>query len=500
MAVPSNITGLETSTGEQSRQGTTSAPILFVDLDGSLIATDLLWESTLAVIKRQPWRCISMIHWLTRGRAVLKQKLARLAQLDVTSLPYHQDVVEYVESEHDQGRTTILATASDSVHARGVADHLGIFDDILASDGQTNLKSHTKLLAIKDYCREHGTRDFAYLGDSRADLPIWREAGEAIVVAPSRRVRRATNQLDCPTRVLGSNPSATKSVLRAMRIHQWVKNVLLFVPLILAHKWGDAGRLGQASLAFLSFGFCASAVYVVNDLLDLAADRLHPQKRRRPFAAGDVPIALGPPLALMLLIMGLSTAALLLPVSFTAILISYLFVTTAYSMWLKRKVMADVLTLAGLYTLRIWAGGAATTIPVSEWLVAFAVFLFVSLAFVKRYAEIDRLARDGETKTSGRGYRTSDLSLIETMGLCSGYLAVLILALYINSDDVEKLYSQRQPLWLMCPLLMYWISRLWILAKRSELHEDPVVFAMTDRVSLAIGMIAMFLVAFTSLV
>lgn len=296
----------------------------------------------------------------------------------------------------------------------------------------------------------------------------------------------------------GARPSRPRALVRALRPHQWAKNLLLFLPLILAHSWFDAERLRRAVLAFGAMGACASAVYVCNDLLDLESDRAHPRKRLRPFASGALPIAWGPPLAAGLLAAALAIAVLL-PPTFLACLGLYLAVAAAYSLWLKRKVMIDVVVLAGLYTLRILAGGQATATPVSEWLMAFAIFLFTSLAFAKRHAELARLLREGKELARGRDYLAVDLAMIGPMGTASGYLAVLVLAMYIHGSEVHRLYRYLWPLWLICPLLLYWISRLWLLAGRGDLNEDPLVFTLRDRVSWVVASLVFVLIAIAAL-
>jgi 4-hydroxybenzoate polyprenyltransferase len=400
-------------------------------------------------------------------------------------------VLELVRQERARGATIVLATASDQGWARRIAAHLGLFDDVLASDGQSNLKGRSKLEAIENYCRERDLTSFAYVGDARADLPIWREAKQVYAVAPGRTLLSAIRSFSEPACLAGGARTPRRAALRAMRPQQWVKNLLVFVPLLLAHQIKDLERFWLGCLAFIAFSACASAVYVVNDLLDIEADRNHPHKKRRPFAAGDLPIQWGPILVVLLLAVAFGIAVAISG-QFTGLLLLYMVMTTLYSVWLKTKVMADVLVLAGLYTLRIIAGGAAVDVPVSEWLMAFSMFLFTSLAFAKRYSELQRLAQEGGMEAKGRGYLVGDLGLVENLGPTSGYMAVVVLALYIKSgsEHMQHLYANVKYLWLICPLLLYWISRLWLLAKRGLLPEDPVVFALKDWVSLAVGAFA----------
>lgn len=271
-----------------------------------------------------------------------------------------------------------------------------------------------------------------------------------------------------------------------MRPHQWVKNLLVFIPLLVGHQWGSAVRILATTLALVAFSMTASAVYVLNDVLDLQADRRHPQKRRRPFAAGRLPVTAAPVLLAVLLSLAALTC-LPLPGLFDACLSLYAVSSLAYALWLKWKPMIDVVLLAGLYTLRVLAGGVVADVTPSEWLLGFSLFMFLSLAFAKRHAELARLK--SELKWGARGYLVHDLGLIETLGAVSAYLAVLVLALYIHAPATRELYRQPVVLWLLCPLLLYWTSRLWLIARRGLLDEDPIVFAFRDRVSLIVAAI-----------
>lgn len=462
---------------------------LFVDLDGTLIATDVFAESLVSALKLPPRLALQVPLWAAEGRPKLKASLAEHISPDPHSLPYHLEVLDFLRREQATGRPIILATATASRWAGQMAEHLGLFSDVLSSDAHRNLKGPQKLLAIQDYCRAHDYRSFAYMGDAQADLHVWREAAEIYVVQPSAGMLSAVREIREPRGVFGRQPSRLRAVWRLLRPQQWVKNVLLFAPLILAHRVGDVSRLLAALWAFVAFSVCASGVYVLNDLLDIEADRRHPRKRRRPFAAGELPIGWGPALTALLLAGSFTLAALTLPWHFTLLLGVYLLATVLYSFWLKRMVLVDVFVLAGLYTLRIRAGGAATELPISEWFMALSLFLFTSLAFAKRYTELAGLANQEESRARGRGYHPEDMRYIESIGPTSGYLAVLVLALYINNNDVKLLYPHPQWLWLACPLLLYWISRLWLLATRRRLHEDPVIFAVTDPVSVATGVL-----------
>ncbi len=454
---------------------------LCVDLDGTLIKTDLLFELFLLLVKRRPLDLFRVPGWLLKGRAYLKQKLAASVTLDVTCLPYREPLLSFLREQKAAGRSLTLATAADERVAGRIAEHLGIFDAVVASDGVTNCAGRHKLAALTE---RHGGNGFVYVGDAAVDLPIWRQAEGAILVAGGTRFE---GQLSNVERTFTDAPRP-KEVLKAIRLHQWAKNVLLFIPLVLAHEVANLPLLGAALAAFVAFGLLASSVYVQNDLLDLEADRHHARKRFRPFAAGTLPIRFGLLLAPLLIVLSVATA-LFLPPAFIAVLGLYFVTTVSYSFYFKRKPILDVLLLSLLYTLRIVAGGAAIGVAVSPWLLAFSMFFFLNLAYVKRFSELRELP--GESSLRARGYTRTDLEGLADLGVSSGYVSILVVALYINSPEVRTLYATPEALWLLCPLLVYWVSRVWLLARRGKMHDDPVVFALRDRVSYAIGAAAL---------
>lgn len=459
---------------------------LVVDLDGTLIKTDLLVESANRLVTRQPMRSLSMLGWLRRGRAALKAGLADAVELDAASLPYHEPLLAWLREQHAGGRRIVLATASHRALAEQVARHLGLFEAVLASDGDLNLKAARKrdLLVAR-----YGDKGFDYIGNDAADLAVWPAARTAHVVSDAASlVKRARAVADVGTVWPADRPPAWKALWRALRPHQWLKNTLIFVPLLASHGYGHAELLLQSMLAFVAFGLAASSVYIGNDLIDIADDRHHPRKRRRPFAAGDVSLLHGWCLAPLLVVAAFTLSATLLAPAFTASLAIYLGLTLAYSLRLKQVALLDVMLLAGLYTLRIIAGTAALQLPLSFWLLSFSVFIFCSLAFVKRFSELADARQDGrEGPLRGRGYHASDLEIVSSFGSATGYIAVLVLALYIQDPHTAELYASPKFIWLACPLLLYWISRTWLIAHRGQMHDDPIVFALTDRVSWAIG-------------
>lgn len=462
----------------------TTEPALCVDLDGTLIATDMLWESFLLLMKQHPWHIFTLPFWLLRGKSYFKHKIARLVEVDTATLPFRSDVLNFLQQEKARGREIVLATASDKKIADEIERQLGIFGRVIASDGEVNYSGTDKSGALIEHFGEKG---FDYIGNAHVDLPIWRAARFALLVDPSRRLLSKAEQKTTVKHVFRQTRNRLLILLKAIRVHQWVKNLLVFVPIIMAHRFFDAELLLQTVSAFFAFSLCASGIYVLNDLLDLQSDRRHPRKQFRPFAAGKLSIATGVGLIPVLLLGAFSFAYLVLPMSFLGILALYFVTTTAYSFFLKKVSILDILILAGLYTLRIFAGGVATSVPISAWLLAFSMFLFLSLAYMKRYAELNVLEGNGEEGAVGRGYLMSDRHGLLSMGTASGYLSVLVLALYINSEEVTRLYNQPLVLWLVCPLLLYWITRMWFRAQRGDIDDDPLVAALKDPFSYGVG-------------
>lgn len=447
-----------------------------VDLDGTLINTDTIIESTIHLIKTKPSNIFLLAVWLLKGKANLKHQIARRASLDVTLLPYNKPLLDWLKKQKQNGRPLILATASDFSLAQKIASHIGIFSRVVASDGHINLSSHKKAQALTTL---HGAKQFCYAGNSRADLAVWRVAGSAIVVNGSPSLLKAASQHAPIEKVFPRQPLSFQTIAKTIRIHQWVKNLLLFVPLIAAHQVADIPLLTSATIAALSFCCMASAIYIMNDLFDLEADRAHHTKRFRPLAAGTIP----PVTAIAIAgILGIASLALALPLPprFAIALALYVMINLAYSSTIKQIALLDVITLSSLYVLRILAGSAATHVMTSSWLFVFAMFLFTSLALVKRFSEITNLAKQNKDKAIGRGYTSDDKQILGMLGIASGFISLLVLSLYISSDTVTNLYRAPMLLWLMIPLLLFWISRLWLLAYRGQVHEDPIMFAIKD--------------------
>ncbi|HET6655094.1 MAG TPA: UbiA family prenyltransferase [Gammaproteobacteria bacterium] len=457
----------------------TAAIPLCIDLDGTLIRSDVLVESALALLARNPLYAFTMLWWLRRGRAYAKQQVARRVDLAVARLPYDTALMDWLRSQRGQ-RKLVLCTASDRRYADAVAAHVGLFDEVLASDGRTNLSGSRKAAALT---ARYGERQFDYAGNERADLAVWRHARRAVVVGAGNGLERAAAATCSVERSFPPATSRLRAAAKALRPHQWLKNLLVFVPLLAAHRFFDGGALTATALAVTSFCLCASGTYLLNDLLDLDADRSHPRKRRRPFASGSLPLTVGLVGAPLLTVAAFALSLAITPV-FAFTLLCYFALTLSYSLQLKRIAMLDVIVLAGLYTVRIIGGAAAMAQELSFWLLAFAMFVFLSLAMLKRYAELHDLRAQGGSLASGRGYDVEDLALVQSLGAAAGYVSVLVLALYINSGASQSLYTRPAVLWLLCPLLLYWISRAWAIAHRGAMHDDPLVFAATDRVSL----------------
>jgi 4-hydroxybenzoate polyprenyltransferase/phosphoserine phosphatase len=460
---------------------------LCVDLDGTLLASDSLHELALALAGREPSALLALPGWLAGGRANLKARLAERATLDPASLPYRTEVLDAIRAARAEGRPCVLVTAADRRVAEAVAAHLGCFDEVWASDGRANLKGDAKAARLRE---RFGAGGFEYLGDARADLPVWEAAGTASVVAPSGGLARRVAARVPIERRLGERASAgdrASAWLYELRIHQWAKNALVALPLLTSHRIVEPALWAHAAVAFLAFSLAASAVYVANDLLDLASDRAHPTKRKRPFASGVLPIASGVVAAPLLLAAAFALGLAFLPPAFAAVLAGYAATNVLYSLWLKRVAIADVILLASFYALRVVAGGVAVAILPSPWLLAFCLFFFLNLGFLKRSIDVRR--SDGV----GRAYGERDLPILVALGTAAASASLVVLAFYIQSEAVTALYRTPALLWLALPLGGFWTSRAWLLAHRGEVHDDPVVFALRDPVTWGVGAAALVL-------
>lgn len=449
------------------------------DLDDCLLKTDLLYEQWLVLLKTKPGLFILSFFWLFKGRAFFKSQLSQHVAISPSSLPYREGVVHLLKSSRaEQFNTLILASASPTSWVKDIANHLDLFHHSLGSSSELNLKGANKYQAIKTLV---GENTFTYIGDHPVDYEIWKHSSEIVAVNPSRGLRDKINLLAKPTKFITDEPVKTwKLIFKQLRPHQWIKNTLVLLPALAGHKVWNLEVLSNSLLAFAGFSMAASFVYVLNDLLDLKSDRSHHTKKFRPFASGNLPIKWGLLLLPSLLLACLLFSALL-PLQFSAWICVYLGLNLAYSFYLKQSVVVDIIILSIMYTLRIFAGAAATGVPVSEWLLSFSTLFFFSLACVKRYTEIIR--SKNKITLDGRGYRQVDHTMIQSLGVGSGLISLLIILLYLQSKDVRSLYSQPQNLWFATPILLFWISRIWILTNRDEVHDDPVVFAVKDKIS-----------------
>jgi 4-hydroxybenzoate polyprenyltransferase/phosphoserine phosphatase len=464
-------------------------PPLVVDLDGTLIRSDMLYESFFSSIPKGLGHHRATLAALLHGKAPLKAYLADAAGIDHALLPYNAAVLDLIRDAKSRGRRVYLATASDRRHAEQVAEHLGVFDGVFASDGVTNLSGSAKArLLIETF----GERSFDYVGNGNVDLAIWKHARQAYIIGGSTALLRKVQALGIPVECIDKSGTTFRAWRKALRVHQYAKNVLVFVALVTAHAYTRTAAL-HALLAFVSFSLCASSVYLLNDLVDLNADRQHPSKRNRPFAAGTIPLAHGLLAVPVLLVLAFACAAAAsLPLVIT--LAVYFGLTLAYSLRLKRKLMVDVVVLAMLYTARVIAGAAALPVIPSEWLLAFSMFVFTCLALVKRYTElamrIDRELPD----PSNRNYRLVDLPIVGALAAASGFNAVTIFALYVSSPAVREVYRRPELLWLICPVLLYWLGRVVLLAHRRVIDDDPILFALRDRISIMSGGLIMSII------
>ena len=460
--------------------------VVCADVDGSVIATDLLYESLLFALKQDIWILFFVPFWLLRGRAHLKRQLAaRAAGMSLELMPMNAEVVSYLRAAAESGQRVIFASASDSLLVERLADQFDFVSAVIASDGSSNRKGSAKAQAIREVV---GDSSWEYIGDSSADFDVWREAAHVVCVSSNPKFAARVKSRYPTADILEKERCSIKVVLRALRVHQWMKNILVFAPLVLAHQIFNARGWMMAGAAALSFSLCASGVYLLNDLLDLEADRRHPRKKKRPCASGVFPISQALALAPILFVSAFAIALAVQP-EFSVVLGIYLILTSAYSYRLKALALVDIILLAILYTIRIVGGGIATGIHLSQWLLGLSMFIFFSLACVKRFSELLVLQQRKEHRTWGRGYAVSDMEQVASFGTASGYIAVLVLALYVSGKEVAALYANPTVIWMACPLLLYWISRIWLLARRGFVHDDPLVFALHDKVTYVVAAI-----------
>lgn len=452
---------------------------LCVDLDGTLIRSDLLHESLLALLRRNPFYILLLPLWTLKGRAHLKRQIAHRIRINPASLPFNEEFVQFLSEEKRIGRRLVLTTASDVLLAREIAGFLGLFDDVLGSDGNINLKGETKRDAIQEMV---GGGGYDYAGDSPQDLPVWEAARNGVVVRPSASLLAQVQGATFLHRVFGERPPLAPLLLAALRPYRWVKNLLLFLPFVASLEIIRSGLPVDALLAFIAFSLCSSGVYILNDLLDLADDRAHPERRLRPFASGNLALSWAP--VLLLALLGSSAAiTLFLPEPFQGALLLYFALATAYSAFFKKVMLVDVFFLTGTYVIRVLAGHAVGGFELSAWMLSFSIFLLFSLALLRRHGELHFLRERLRMTPQGDGYQTHDVEPLASLGIASGLLSALVLSQYAGSPAAASLYERPQALYFVCAALLYWISRLWLVASRGRIEGDPLVFAVKDKAS-----------------
>jgi 4-hydroxybenzoate polyprenyltransferase len=467
--------------------------VLVVDLDNTLAATDTLLESVFLYLKTWPFGFFLLVGWLFKGKSYFKDQLAQRVCPQATTLPYRREVLDYIAKAKAAGIPVLLATASNRRIAASVAEHLGLFSDVLASDAGTNLSGQRKLNAV---LARVGKKPFAYIGDSLVDVPLWEAAHTAVLVAPAARFLKSLKGHP-RVEVLPSSrqEGRLRTWIKTFRLHQWAKNLLVFLPAIMAHRVLEPAIIQHLIMAFLSLSLSASSIYLLNDLLDLEADRLHVRKKYRPLASGTFSVKTALLLIPVFLLVSFSMALSLLPLPFFYALCIYLLLTTLYSFVLKQKIIIDVVLLASLYTFRVIAGAIAVDILVSSWLLAFSMFFFLSLALMKRYSELLMMHEDID-QIPGRGYVRFDAETTMASGIASGQLSLLVFALFMNDAGMRELYGKPTLLWFVLPVLFYWITRMWMIAHRGEMLEDPIVFTIKDRASyVALVIIILIMIA-----
>ncbi len=459
---------------------------LVVDLDFSFIKVDSLVECYIYLFKTNPWSTLKLLLVLRKGIAWFKRSVAEAIDPEDLRFPLNLHVLNLIEEERQKGFKVLLATGADRKIAKKVFEQYGVFDEFISSDGSVNLVGNAKLSAIKN---KIGTGKFTYIGDSAKDLPIWKQSERAIVVHPTSSLKRKlkNEKIDFVTVELAPF-NTLKALFKSIRVHQWSKNTLVFVPLITSHGFYSLEYLKNGLAAFAAFSFCSSGVYLINDTIDVFDDRKHSEKKFRPLAAGDLTAGAAVKSAILMTAIGLGIAAASHPI-LGYLLALYLALTGLYTVELKRWALADVFLLSGFYVLRVVCGGVSMGIQISYWLTAFTLFFFLSLAFAKRFAELDKNVKDGKLLTPGRGYQKSDLQVLSMLGVGSGVMAVSILAFYIHSEQGTRIYSNTTILWPVIAIVFYWLARIWLFAHRGTLQHDPVVFALKDSASYILGFI-----------
>jgi len=454
-----------------------------VDLDGTLMRTDSFVEMLISFVRSNPFRLIKVAYFLiSRGKGYTKSKLAENTGVSEKLLPFHSEFLKFLIDQKKQNRRLILTTGSSEIFAKKVSDHLGIFDQVIASTSKINMIGKKKLKAVHSLL---GGKPFAYAGNSHQDIPLWLAAEEQFFVnTPARIKRKVLKKKNRLKQEFKSVPFSLSNFFKAIRIHQWTKNLLIFVPLITAHSF-DLDSFKICFLSFLAFGLCASSSYIFNDILDIQFDRLSKSKSARPFANGEFSIKFGV-LLIILLFVGAIAFSTLVSINLGYLLLIYFLSSVLYSVYFKPFAIVDLIFLASFFTFRVFVGIVVLEVSFSIWLINFCFLTFFGLAACKRYTEI---SRNGKSKLPGRNYEFSDQTFLMNLGLASCFTALVIFLLFIDHLNLTDTYSNPQFLWGIFPILLFWFSRIWWLNVKDKLDEDPLIFAIRDIPSILVAVL-----------
>lgn len=465
---------------------------LVIDLDGTLVKTDTLLESMVIYLRQNPSQIFNIFLWISKGKVYFKSKISEHTNLDPNCLPYCSEVLALIQKYKSEQCKIILATAAHHKIAQSIADHLGVFDEVFATHQGQNLRAHNKQNLLLD---KYGEGNYDYVGNSKDDIPVLATAHLKYVANPDFWLRRIINQRDFIT-ITPKKENRLILWFKALRWYQWIKNILIILPLISAHEFQSLVQL-PIWVAFLSFCMAASSGYILNDILDIFEDRNHPDKKERPFAKGVLPISQGIGVSTVLIIFAVISSFYISTYLAITVLVYYI-TTLSYSFFFKRKMLIDVFVLAFLYALRVTAGIIALQLDTTPWLIAFCLFTFLSLAFAKRYSELyNAFQKKGKTILSGRNYHTEDLMILKSFGVSSSYISALVLALYIQHPEITASYANPTLLWLIVPVWLYWISRMWMVTARGNMNSDPILFVAKDKIGYTsfLIMIALFIIS-----
>jgi 4-hydroxybenzoate polyprenyltransferase len=461
---------------------------LVTDLDGSLIKIDSIFESTILCIKSNIFNIFLIPFLILKGKNHFKNFVTDHSALDPSLFPYNPEVINLLKENKAKGRRIVLSTATTENIAKSVSEHLNIFDKVIFSSRDHNNRANNKAQKLEEL---YGLKGYDYIGDSIADLPIFESCRKYYLINAPISLKNKAYKLNQNLIIINSDEKQNSfaNIVKELRIYQWIKNILIFLPFLLAHDLQNFNSIFNNIIGFVSFSFIASFVYIINDLMDLDSDRKHDKKKNRPLASGNLNPILAFNVSLALFIIGWVLSLCFLPEKFSLLLLIYFLLTTLYSFYLKKIILIDIIVLSLLYTIRLIAGGITSNVEISKWLIAFSVFLFLSLAVIKRYQELYSLRNSKISKTEGRGYQTNDLSFLLSLGITSGYLSTLVFMLYIFSPEITRLYSKPELLLPVGLVLLLWISRMWLLTFRGEMHNDPIVFTAKDKLSYLMGLL-----------